>query len=455
MKYKLFIFLAIFTFLFFLSINHYFHYLEISEGKDEKEGFVVSQPGILVDENNQIMTCPSLGEFQRGGKCMDLSYIDQNGNIVSNNKLLIHSNYYVDPATGLLQPVPYGYSVNSQQTGFIGNTPINDDVSKLAGLIRDKQNNILTCYPEEVKLGKIKYGGRCMKLKYTDKNNNAINQNVIIDPDYYMDSTTGLPTPITKGYLVNDTQTGYKIDMSYNYSIPSDTTYMTSFPTTSTSQPTIQPGKTSQPTIQPGKMYFPNGDGTASLVDINLYDQTTQYYETGTYDAGPRNYVPNYESSIYVSKLGSQNIQDIKNKDPIYLSGAALGNTFSSYTDLSTLYANDSAKLEATCNKIDPILCASTNSCVLLGGQKCVSGNEYGPKMKSNYSDYMIMNRDYYYYQGKCYGLCSTAPLPTIPAPTTPAPTTPVPTTPAPTTPAPTTPAPTTAARTRLFGDGE
>ncbi len=62
--------------------------------------------------------------------------------------------------------------------------------------------------------------------------------------------------------------------------------------------------------------------------------------------------------------------------------------------------------LEMKCNSLDTETCSTTSCCVLLGGQKCVSGNLEGPTMKSNYSDIFIVNKDVYYYQGECYGNC-------------------------------------------------
>jgi hypothetical protein len=43
----------------------------------------------------------------------------------------------------------------------------------------------------------------------------------------------------------------------------------------------------------------------------------------------------------------------------------------------------------------------------LFGGAKCVAGNDRGPSIQSNYSDFLVKNRDYYYYKGKCYGNCT------------------------------------------------
>jgi len=63
-------------------------------------------------------------------------------------------------------------------------------------------------------------------------------------------------------------------------------------------------------------------------------------------------------------------------------------------------------KIDATCKNLDPTVCASTQCCVLLGGDTCVAGGSTGPLLPSYYTDPTIMNRDRYYYQGKCYGNC-------------------------------------------------
>ena len=367
MKYTGFIFLAILFFLCSLGINLYFYYVELLEKSTEnsKEGFTISQNGIIKDNIGNIKTCNTVGDkitYTRVsgdgaltpaiGKCMDISYVDQNGMLQTNTRAYIYSNYYIDHTTGILQPVPYGYAANADQSGYY-----------------------------------------------------AISNSALIET-----SNNTIQSPLM----------GQNGNRNIDYNPNASVTYNSGY-TSATDSPSDLP---------PGKMFFPNGDGTRSIVDINAYDQARQYHETATYDAGPRNFMPNYEPSIYISKLSGQNIQDNSNKDPIYLAGAPIVNTDATYIDIGKLYANDSARLEAACNKMDPLFCASSNSCVLLGGQKCVSGDKNGPKMKSNYSDYLIMNRDYYYFQGKCYGMCP--PIPTTAAPTTAAPTTSAPTTAAP-----------------------
>jgi len=121
---------------------------------------------------------------------------------------------------------------------------------------------------------------------------------------------------------------------------------------------------------------------------------TITYNQPGTYTYGASSWVPNYEDSVYLSRTTQQSYM------------APLHDTASMLGGFCTQYANDPTSLEAKCNTIDKDTCASTSCCVLLGGSKCVAGNEKGPAMKANYSDIFVLNRDYYYYQGKCFGNC-------------------------------------------------
>ena len=63
-------------------------------------------------------------------------------------------------------------------------------------------------------------------------------------------------------------------------------------------------------------------------------------------------------------------------------------------------------KLDEECGKLDKNVCGSVNCCTLLGGSKCVAGNNQGPISKLHYGNQMIKNRDFYYYKGLCYGNC-------------------------------------------------
>jgi len=118
------------------------------------------------------------------------------------------------------------------------------------------------------------------------------------------------------------------------------------------------------------------------------------YYTPGSYPFGTSNYVPNYEDSVFLSKItGLSTTMKLKPTADM-LSG------------FCAQYKNQPDKMEEACKNTDINKCASNNCCVLLGGSNCVSGNELGPYQKTNYGDIFIRNKDFYYYQGKCYGNC-------------------------------------------------
>ena len=118
------------------------------------------------------------------------------------------------------------------------------------------------------------------------------------------------------------------------------------------------------------------------------------YYTAGSQIYSPMGYVPNYEDSIYLSR--STGMSTLSSYGPT----AQLKGGFCSF------YKDDQTALEIKCNALDINTCAATKCCVLLGGSKCVSGNARGPSLPANYTDASIVNKDVYYYQGKCYGHC-------------------------------------------------
>jgi len=137
-------------------------------------------------------------------------------------------------------------------------------------------------------------------------------------------------------------------------------------------------------------------DNTGNTVILRYPDVqgTVTYYEPGTYTFGASSYVPNYEDSIYLSRTTG-----VSTTTPIT-------DTASMLAGFCKHYKNNPDKLEEMCKSTDKDKCGSTSCCVLLGGSKCVSGDENGPYMKANYSDIFIKNKDFYYFQGKCYGNC-------------------------------------------------
>jgi hypothetical protein len=134
--------------------------------------------------------------------------------------------------------------------------------------------------------------------------------------------------------------------------------------------------------------------GKMKQISVNGSFANTTYYDAGTLKFDPSNYVPKYEDTIYFSKLTGLGYQT-----PIYGSDSQWGG-FCNYNK------NFPQKIEEKCNTLDSNTCASTTCCTLLGGVKCVAGNENGPILKSHYSDLNIRDRNKYFYMGKCYGNC-------------------------------------------------
>jgi len=137
-------------------------------------------------------------------------------------------------------------------------------------------------------------------------------------------------------------------------------------------------------------------DSSGNIVKVpyaNIKGETL-YNLPGSIKFGPSMYVPNYSESVYLSKL--------TNETPFF--------SLEESTNVSGFcktHANSMETLEEKCNQLSPEICSSTDCCVNFGGAKCVAGNEQGPHLQNNYSDFMIKNRDLYYYKGKCYGNCN------------------------------------------------
>ena len=136
-------------------------------------------------------------------------------------------------------------------------------------------------------------------------------------------------------------------------------------------------------------------DGKLVAVPYDEVKNTTLYYQPGTYTYNSASYVPNYEESVFLSKLTNEPTTSEVVNQPINKVG------FCEATQ------NSMIERDQKCNALDKNICSSTDCCVLFGGEKCVAGSASGPTNKSNYSDITVINRDYYYYRGKCYGNCS------------------------------------------------
>ncbi len=136
------------------------------------------------------------------------------------------------------------------------------------------------------------------------------------------------------------------------------------------------------------------GNDTANFnVDMNTIDVPPIYYQPGSIMFNGGGPIPSYED-LYVSSVTNLTQVGFVDNAP-YLSGG-----------FCEKYAHDTVGLEKKCNSLSNDVCASTDCCVLLGGQKCVAGNVQGPLIQSNFSDVTVKNRDMYFHKGKCYGNC-------------------------------------------------
>jgi hypothetical protein len=118
------------------------------------------------------------------------------------------------------------------------------------------------------------------------------------------------------------------------------------------------------------------------------------FREPGSFRDYGKTYVPSYEDSVFFSSVTGL---------PEY---AAVKQTPDQMGGFCKQLGTDKDALEQKCNSLSSDVCASTDCCVFLGGSKCVAGNMHGPTTSSNYSDFTIQNRDFYYFKGKCYGNC-------------------------------------------------
>ena len=136
-------------------------------------------------------------------------------------------------------------------------------------------------------------------------------------------------------------------------------------------------------------------DKSGKLVQIPISETAndTTYYEEASLRYEPSNFVPTYEDTVYFSKLTGLGYQK-----PIY-------GTDSQWRGFCTFNKNFPNKIEEKCGKLDGDTCASTSCCVLLGN-KCVAGNENGPRLKSHYQEHDNGRMAKYFFMGKCYGNC-------------------------------------------------
>jgi hypothetical protein len=316
--------------------------------KSEKEAFLVDKTGIS-------SICP-VGSTDPD--CYDISYVDSMTETNNRVSAKILPGYYID-VSGYLATVPYGYTASADKRSYDASS----NVAKYVSLF----------VPEDIQ----------RDIRIIDASMTLINTELSRDPP---------PDQIRRMFLEKEKKRLEKERADLIESQPSSSSNYNPFNYGSNYR--SDEIEESQESKQ-GKMFVKTESGNlASIPWLGGKQETTLYYSPGTYQFNAASYVPNYEESVFLSKL-TNNPTTTEVKDlPVNQQG------FCESTKGSTI------ERDAKCNALDNNVCASTSCCVLLGGEKCVAGNRGGPTMISNYSDTTIINRDYYYYQGKCYGNC-------------------------------------------------
>jgi hypothetical protein len=326
-----------------LSVSIILISLYLAIDKRINEGFQIGTTGIT-EICDSNSTDPS---------CIsNVKYIDPVTSETKTVKAKIDANYYID-SNNMLQMVPYGY---------------------IQGL--DKRS-----YIPKTKTAMFGQGANAEANAEIDRKIQALTDNSFNRMFRSKDDQIAYLNK-QKVNTIDDDKTSNTAYNSDNYNI----TYHTD-PTVHSNDDDSNAGV--------GRMWIRDKSGKLISVPYSSVKNRTLYYEPGSYPFGPSSYVPNYEESTLLSKSSNQS-----NVSSIY--GLATQKGGFCQATKASIYER-----EQKCNEIDSNTCASTECCVLLGGEKCVAGNSSGPSIKANYSDFLITNRDYYYYKGKCYGNCS------------------------------------------------
>ena len=319
--------------------------------------------------------------------CTNIKYYDTSGNIKEGNFRYLPNNFYID-TNNILQPVPFGYQLTTDRRGYY---PINENLNYSASqtFVQENAINPSICSENE--------NIDCYDTSYVHINTNGnpeiLKSRIKIPNGYYINN--GIVNKIPDGYtFVSNDTTKTKIQMTSAFSQQlSKTKYDTNnYNVEYHVEPTNN--MTDPNSAGPGKMWILDKSNNLVAIPFSDVSNSPLYYEPGSFRFTSSNYVPNFEETVYLSKL-----TNISTLSPI-LNTSAMGGGFCDY------YKDRPDELEQKCNDLSSNTCASTSCCVLLGGQKCVYGNENGPKFKSNYSNFLVTNPEFYYYQGKCYGKC-------------------------------------------------
>lgn len=346
------LYFSIIIFFLFLVYLAYCVSKEGYENFSERNKQVLSIPGI-----SSICTLNS-SNYGDPTICFDISYIDTASGNVRQAKAEIEPGYFINKS-GVLQIVPYGNTVSSDKRSYF--TKTKTAIYKEASdetTISDIDKKIISIQAlidstKDIVKDAEKVKGYEQEIRYLRQKKVKL-----------------LDTNTTSNKMYNSDN----LDITYH------------------ADPTKQTPSDSN-TLSVGQMWIKDVDGKLKIISYKDNINTTRYYPSGSYVFNPPAYVPNYEESVFLSKM--TNLPTI----------SSVINPFTD--DFCRDTATSTIDRETKCNELDHSSCKNSKCCVLFGGEKCVAGNHIGPTIKSNYSDITIINRDYYYYKNKCYGNCT------------------------------------------------
>ena len=343
---------------FFIATIIIIFLLYLAYCNNPKEGYM------YFDENNRskmgitgisYICNPTHPSYNDSTTCFDVSYNDALTGKIVQGKAQIAEGYYINKS-GLLEIVPYGYVVTSDKRSYTAKTntalyqeaTIETTNSEIEARINHITSLIKSTAPTDT-----------VTIKDLQEQIEDLQQQKIQQIDNNETSNTSYNSD--------------NLDMTYH------------------TDPTLETPPDAN-NLLVGQMWIKDANGNLQTVPYSDVKNTTHYYPSGSYVFNPPTYVPNYEESVFLSKI--TNLPTV------------MGVNVPSTSDFCADTESSKIARELRCNALDSNTCGSSNCCVLFGGEKCVAGDSMGPSIKSNYSDTTIINRDYYYYKGICYGNC-------------------------------------------------
>jgi hypothetical protein len=294
MEYYIFIIITLLIIIISLAIGNYL----LLNNIDKIERF----QSLTQTQISNMSACNPNPNLKIDPSCTSLSYYDTSSKLQKGNFRNLPENFYLD-TDNILQPVPYGNTVTLDKHGYL---PI-DKSEKFSNLQTNYQENAIN--PSICNLGDIDYNAvpkKCYDVSYihidANKKLQILKNKIRIPYGYYINN--GIVNKIPYGYIVDPVDnTKIKITSNYESDIFSSKFNISNFNDVQYHNDPTKTTNTDDSSAGPGKMWIL--DNSKNLIAVPYGDVSTNilYYEPGSFRFGSSNYVPNYEETIYLSKL--------------------------------------------------------------------------------------------------------------------------------------------------------